>query len=74
MERKNKKAPAGPTAQGANHSAIQSYHSATDLSVAADIILLLTQTHFYARQQRRNCLLSLEELLQQYYSQRGSTQ
>ena len=67
----NKKAPAGQTAKGPNQTSTQSYHSATGLSIAADIILLLTQTRVCARQQRRNCLRSLEELLQQYYSQRG---
>lgn len=73
MKRKNKKAPAAPTAQGPNQTMIKSYLNATGLSIAA-IIVLLTQTRVYARQQRLNCLRSLEELLQQYYSQRGSTQ
>ena len=74
MKRQNKKAPAAPTAKGPNHSTIQSYKNSTGLSIAADIIVLLARTSVYARQQRLNCLRSLEELLQQHYSQRGSNQ
>ncbi len=69
MKRQNKKAPAGQTAKGSKQRLPRTYQIPTGLSIAAQIIVLLTQTRAYARQQRRECWRGFDEVLRSHYDQ-----